>query len=328
MHGGFAEDKLSSDHQMGLSLRYQGQRLFYSKLSYQIDLLANLSRGYEQGTDFTAKTGLWIKSALLSQNWSPSLALSLGVINQSLLRNPQFLNKQSFPGIMLHFQRNGWSLVAQQSLVTGQNLSSRYQEKEKLPWLSSMTTEWELSRSHWNLQFHSSLFTYHNLTSDMARQSVTLGNSAHSPGVNRSEFDYDFRGINLSSRLNIPVFPKTRIEFTSRWIQNMAAPKGRNQAAALGLSLEKALWNHSRLSLMGEWFSTQSDASPAHLNSAFLGHNNREGHLIKFTWLAPSGKLKSAVSYVQKNPISDNHYQSLAEEWRFYLEGDYEMLFN
>lgn len=225
-----------------------------------------------------------------SADWRPLswIVTSVGALNQQDIHSRLLFGDRAFPAAQLWIgnarwdstiqkRSGGWaSGVAQAAVPTASTLANQAREREPSPsfWSAGFRSgyRWQ-NDSYVTLQILR--FNYGALPLSVATDSVAMGNTGVEINAVDSEFRYSFAGWEAVSVIetNLTAALTPRLELA--WLQNDAAPSGRNQGirGKIGLSWNLGNWD---LTPSYTYFRVDSDAAVATYNDPTI-RTNRVG---------------------------------------------------
>ena len=151
------------------------------------------------------------------------------------------------------------------------------------------------------------------------------GNTVNRTSDTFSVFAYQYKGVELRSRLELGLKP---VDFNlySEAIINTAAPSGLNTGWNGGAEIVYRGSDNKKFGLNAEYFHVEPDAAVSAYNSVEFDRSNRNGIMLMpyFKWGKRQNKL--SLRYVQSTLIYNNAPQSEATQFRLRWETDYELL--
>ena len=257
-------------------------------------------------------------------SWTPSafFEFKAGAISQQEFSSPLLLSSTAFLAATekLKFNFNdsySFYLKAQQSIPNNQNLADRIGVvDEGTPSFFIETIGLNLDGDLASIKFEASQFSYNRLSTDVAFRSQFFGNSVSPNGQQNAQFVYQFQGYNFYAESEVYFTDTFLAQVSLQYLYNEEAPEGRNLGRLLhiGMGVQESV-------LFVEFFSNESDSSPAFYNSKRYGHNNKEGIVLGISGeLNPEGLLYN-LAYHDLSLIRDeNLFQANTKAVFFNLE--------
>jgi hypothetical protein len=300
---------------LGVDLAFSHQQRIDSDLELELDGGLYFESGSYQSIlsldEHAPDSDLRVKQAQLT--WKPFFVTDLraGLINQAWMESPLLLGSVSFPTayqqLFLYRGKLKFQLytIYTQSIPNNRNLSNRMGEiAEGTPSLMTESIGVKMWSEHVKFKLHLTHFNFSNLSHATANKSQFLGNSVFGL-VDNSEYLYRFKGYNLMSKLEHPLFGEWSAVWHGEYLYNSQAPNGRNSGylGSLGFSDHK-------VKLQLGYYYNESDSSPAYYNDGQLGHNNMKGIITGLSIHKIKPNVDLHLNYYSRNEIVDSPYQS------------------
>jgi hypothetical protein len=169
-------------------------------------------------------------------------------------------------------------------------------------------------------------FTYNNLPSAIAQESIIYGNTVDEQGPNTSRFKYRFDGLFVHGGLDVDITPRFGWWVAGSAIQNAAAPEGYRNAQHIKSGFKIGLPGEvDVIPSFGTYF-IEDDAVPGFYNSSGIGHTNRQGYAGAIETFFQRQKFKIRAEYNDADVINFNLNQSRQQSLMIGFETFYEML--
>lgn len=319
-------------------LRGDAKTQLADSLGFRIKAGAELSSGYAQSRfgDNVGKSGFYVQEAVM--NWrllDTSLArvyVSGGALDQGAFDAPLLVDEQAFPGVKeslvlgssKEFRIKLW---AQQTIPTSKTLSTKTVDAEVTPSFTTETAALEI-RPVESLRLNAGVthFTFNNLPSAVAQESVLYGNSISEIGPNTSRFKFRFDGLLATGEVEFDLMSKLTLVLRGHAIQNAAAEEGYRNAQLLQTGLIVRLPGEVELQPRAAVFFIEDDAAPGFYNSSKVGHTNRKGYAAAIDAFFQRQRFKLKAEYVEADVINFNINQSRQQTFTIGFETFYEML--
>ena len=236
--------------------------------------------------------------------WS-FLTLKVGALNQDEFESPLFLAATAFAAAQETLSYRGLFLKLQQAIPTNNRLQKRISSVDSgTPFLNTYGIGYRYKGS-FILSTELTQFQYQDLSSDIANNSATFGNSVEGLSGSR-KFSYEFSGQNLMLKMG-KIFGKHRLYFGGHYLYNDKAPEKRNRGNLVALE-----YYYSHFGFVLENFRNESDTTPAFYNSKYYGHNNVHGNAVALKYR--SKVLDAFIRYADIKLINeDNNVQFPSE---------------
>ncbi len=299
---------------------------------------ADVTTGYAQSRfgDNVGRSGIYLQDAVLTLRALDTepvrLYLAGGALDQGAFDAPLFIARQPFPGAKetlffgnsKAFQLKVW---AQQTIPTSKTLSTKTVDAEVTPSLFTETVEMNLHPFE-ALRTTAAIthFTFNNLPSAIAQESIIYGNTVEEVGPNTSRFKYRFEGLIARGEFHVQFTPGFALNCEGYVIQNAAAPEGFRNAQFLRGGFEIGLPNDVILHTNLMSFFVEDDAVPGFYNSSFMGHNNRKGMGASARAMFQKQRFQIKAEYADAETINYNINQSRQQTLTIGFETFYEML--
>lgn len=282
--------------------------------------------------DHVPESGLSLKEAVLSLQPIPEIEVAGGAIDQGALKNPLLVSERAFPGaferVRLGGDRHSIELRAQQVIPTSVSLATEVQEGEPTPSFMSETVG--LSTKPWRaleLKVQGTTYRFRDLPAQVAADSIQHGNSVMDLGPETSRFVYEYAGWSAGGSAAVRLMRGVKVAAGSTYLQNDKAPATFNVGLLNFVEAEFRLpWDAIRLTPRGEYFFSESDASPAFYNSDIYGHSNRKGYAAALKLEFPREKFSTSARFVDADVINPSLLQYRQQYVMFTLETMYDDL--
>lgn len=307
-------------------------------LSVRVKGGAVISNGYAQSRfgDNIPKTGFFLDEGYVNLRlFNSSFAratVSAGGFDQGVYNSEIFIAHQAFPGVQeaLHFGSSKVFKVkiwAQQAIPTSKTLSTKTVDAEVTPSFTTETAEIKVKPSEY-FEFETAVthFTFNNLPSAVATESVLYGNSVDEVGPNTSRFKYRFDGMLAFAEARVKFTPRYSVWTSGSLIQNAAAPEGYRNGQLLKAGFDIGLPGEIDLKPWGGVFFVEDDAVPGFYNTSSSGHNNRQGYVLTLESFFQRQRFKLKTQFMDADLINRNIYQSRQQTLSIGFETFYEML--
>lgn len=303
-------------------------------LTTRIDVGVNLDTGTSQSAfadEYRPVQGITLLDARL--DWTPINGglLSGGAINQRWLESPLLVGNVAFPATMISYKAK-WNRVfaqfaAEGAIPTSDATYSMPTGNDPLPTadFERVTLGLDIPRTA-SFQAHIGHYAFSNLPSGVALESRFRGNSVTGVGATGSQFIYDFDGIETGASATVRFNNRWRAKLDGTFLTNLGAPVEQSCAALVKLETSYQLNDKVVLTPYGQWFMSESDATPAYYNTSDLAHNNRQGFGAGLRVGLPRARLDVDGSWVYAQVITPNPFQSDFNGVVFSLRKSYDFL--
>lgn len=265
---------------LGINLAYRPIKVFEFRMNADV----NVGAGYSQTQfgEFQAPRGILLREVLVRFKPIEAVSLSAGAIDQKHLQAPLLVNARPFLGAVerVEFGPDEFkvSLVAQQTIPTALNLTSRAVESEPTPsFLSEVLTFSTKPIPNVEASAYGGHWGFRNLPSAIAFDSSAFGNTVSDVAQTTSQFTYQFDGWMAGGTSRIQVVDSLAWKLHGQMLQNTRAPDGYRNGQMVQSSFEITLPGNVVLEPSGIVFFAESDLAPGVYSSDELGHANRQG---------------------------------------------------
>lgn len=251
------------------------------------------------------------------------VAVEGGAMGQTQFNNPLLMDVYSFPGVaqkLYAFNDREFKLYfqANQSVPVSTSMTNTSSQNEALPTMFSNTLQVRYTPDKLtNVRFSGGHWAFNDLPSQTAMESMRSGNTVFGTQMPNFRYAYGFQGITASASAEAPLTPRIIPKIGGTYLRNVEAPDGRNQAySTLGFLKVRATREVS-LTGGGEWFISESDASPAvynlaafDFNSTGFGHSNRQGYAAEFRVTYEPNNFTVKARYTDARLLEKNAQQA------------------
>jgi len=169
-------------------------------------------------------------------------------------------------------------------------------------------------------------YEFGNLSSNVASDSVLIGNSPQSfEGIGKSaRYIIRFAGIETAAAIEIDWTSKIKTKFKASNIRNDQISGDRAQGSQAAASLSLRQGNYTFVPSYGV-FIMGADVTPATYTSLGSRYHNREGYNAELRIELDKQKLSFSGRYTRANVVSDNPYMSDREIYNLGVEAKYDI---
>ncbi len=334
----FANEREQAQY-FGFGLNGDFRAQLMSGLSFRVKGGASLTTGYAQSRfgDNVGASGIFMQEAVMTARAVDSKFLRAyvagGALDQNVFEAPLFIARSTaFPGVretLVIGNSNDFriKLWAQQAIPTSKTLSTKTVDAEVTPSFLSETAEISIEPSDiLNAKAAVTHFTFNNLPSAVALESVIYGNTVNEIGPNTSQFKYRFDGFMASGSLSLRLANSLSWHLFGYAIQNAAAEEGYRNAQNIQTGFKVSLPGEIDVTPTVSTFFIEDDAVPGFYNSSVAGHNNRQGFAASVDAYFQRQRFRVAAEYVDADVINFNINQSRQQTMTIKFETFYEML--
>jgi hypothetical protein len=268
-----------------------------------------------------------LKQAAL--RWTPNsyFAMLAGSLNQGTLHTSVVADDIPFPAFRVGARMKPgnfeFGLFGEVSVPASNSLDTNTNEVEPNPIKEALQIQMNWKPN--SLLFVKNKFgTYHykNLPSEVANQSKLLGNTTTTITDDVAAFDFEFRGVEAKTELQIPIsqFDLTLIAEGAR---NSGAPETKNTAYLGSIGLRWHASSRNSFFAQGWRFRVESDVAPAVFSSRDLFRTNRNGYEAQLGWHLKKEKFEIKMVYKEADVIEETPAQSRVRYYGLELETDY-----
>ncbi len=333
----FANEREQAQYfNFGLSGDFRAQLM--DGLSFRVKGGAALSSGYAQSRfgDNVGASGIFLQEAVMTARAVDTkfvrAYVAAGAVDQGAFEAPLLVSRQAFPGLretLIIGSTNDFriKLWAQQAIPTSKTLSTKTVDAEVTPSFYSETAEISVEPSElMTVKAAVTHFTFNNLPSAIALESVIYGNSVNEIGPNTSRFKYRFDGFMARGEVEFQLANPLRWHLSGYALQNAAAEEGYRNAQFIQTGLRIKLPGDIDVSPMAGTFFIEDDAAPGFYNASSTGHNNRQGYAAMVEAYFKRQRFKLKAEYVDADIINFNINQSRQQTMTISFETFYELL--
>ncbi|MBT3236329.1 MAG: hypothetical protein HN353_10295 [Bdellovibrionales bacterium] len=292
-----------------------------------ISLVTSQGRQQAQFGNTSYNNGFNIDQAYIQYRPISAVDLLAGAISTGRVESPLLLGSNPFPGLVervsINLGAGVYTLEAMQAIPTSSSINSERQEKEERPILTIQKAKavWQGVRG---LQLIGSVgqFSYRNLPSKVAYNSMYKGNSVIGTQSADSQFAFEFNGYIVGGELLLTKAWLGSWNVGWQRVENLEAPVGYGRGERIYSSLNIP-WRSNVLTPSVELFFNESDSSVAAYNSALYGNNNSRGYLIGFEYLVGGYDYRIKTLYRRSEPIEADGINSPEDSISINLETSY-----
>lgn len=301
-----------------LQLTEKSQYKLLQNLEFKTSAMLILQNSHTQSiyTDAVPKPGFTLLEAII-QYKTENFGIGGGaVLPGQYIQLPMLIsNDRAFPGFQetFKFKDNSQliSAYAMQMIATSSNFSAKTTEQEATPSILIEGLKYQyLLTKQWLIEASGGFFQFNQLTSSIANDSGTFGNSVIESGPNTSLFEYGFSGYFGGLETSFLMFGNNKFTLFDHVILNSQAPSDSNLGQYVGARAEIKAGNSVTVAPSAGYFFNESDTVPAAFNSGEFGHNNSQGYFTSNKLIFNKSKLFAQLDYFDADVINPNATQS------------------
>jgi len=317
----------------GTRLRTKLGYLLNDNMKLAIEPHFVMATGSVQSIEAADKTEnkISLRKATLALRPIRPVIVSAGVLNlsqtQSLLAvDTSFMGAQAELSLIKSAEQS-LRLVPLYAIPSNSTLATQTEELEKNPGYEALLLNYKYNCTQGSscLSLSAGTFRYTNLPRAVAAKAALGGNTVRTLTDNRSEFIYEYRGLQAALQANADLFWILGTEIEADYVENSEAPSSLNKAYTVGGALTFALPDDQKLSLWGRSFRVEPDATVAYfLSPTSTFGTNRIGYKSEVKYDFNKEGFSIAAQYAESELIYINSAQSREKFVGLKLETHYE----
>jgi hypothetical protein len=191
----------------------------------------------------------------------------------------------------------------------------------------TLAAEWAISAVSTKINVASTHFEFGNLSSNVASDSVLIGNSPESfdgRGVN-AHYIIGFAGFETAASIKTEWTPKISTEIVGSTIINQQGPSDRNNGFQAFMNVKRKFRSFNLIPSYGV-FDIAADVTPATYTNMSNRYQNRKGYTVELDVQLEKQKIVFFSSYTRANVLQSNIYSADRDMFNLGLEAKYDFL--
>lgn len=191
----------------------------------------------------------------------------------------------------------------------------------------TLAGEWSIAPLKTKINVASTHFEFGNLSSNVASDSVLIGNSPESfdgRGLN-AHYIIGFAGFETAASIKTEWTPKVSTEIVGSTIINQQGPSDRNNGFQAFANIKRKFRSFNLIPSYGV-FDIAADVTPATYTIMPNRYQNRKGYTIELDVQLEKQKIVFFSSYTRANVLQGNQYSADRDMFNLGLEAKYDFL--
>ncbi len=191
----------------------------------------------------------------------------------------------------------------------------------------TLAGEWSIAPLKTKINVASTHFEFGNLSSNVASDSVLIGNSPESfdgRGLN-AHYIIGFAGFETAASIKTEWTPKVSTEIVGSTIINQQAPSDRNNGFQAFANIKRKFRSFNLIPSYGV-FDIAADVTPATYTIMPNRYQNRKGYTVELDVQLEKQKIVFFSSYTRANVLQSNQYSADRDMFNLGLEAKYDFL--
>ena len=191
----------------------------------------------------------------------------------------------------------------------------------------TLAGEWNLKALSTKLNLASTHFEFGNLSSNLASDSILIGNSPESfdgRGAN-ARYIIGFAGFETAASIKTEWTRTVSTEIVGSTIVNQQGPSDRNNGYQAFANIKKKFRSFNLIPSYG-LFDMAADVTPAAFTILPNRYHNRKGYTVELDFQLEKQKIVFFSSYTRANVLQSNQYLADRDMFNLGLEAKYDFL--